>query len=56
MPSEKKESGEDPSKPRRTVDEAETVSLVDFLDDVDRAAFRRALELRDSYYPLIRTS
>jgi len=56
MPSEKQESGEDPSEPSRTRDEIDSVSLVDFLDDVDRAAFRRALELRDSYYSPSRSS
>lgn len=30
----------------------ETVSLVDLFDQMDRDAFKRALEQRDSLYPL----
>ena len=54
MPTDTDPSSEIPSKPRRTPEEVDTISLVDYLDDVDRAAFRRALALRDTYYPLTR--
>ena len=30
----------------------ESVNLVDLFDQLDRKSFRRALELRDSVYPL----
>jgi len=32
-------------------DGAETISIVDYFDEIDRAAFRRALEHRSSAYP-----
>lgn len=47
-------SNDQPQKPRRNPEDPDIVSLVDYLDTVDRAAFRRALALRDTYYPLTR--
>jgi hypothetical protein len=35
-------------------EDEDTLSLVDYLDNVDRTAFRRALEHRFNYYPLPR--
>jgi hypothetical protein len=47
-----KQTNPDPSPPPGVpVDEANTIStasLTDFIDRMDRAAFRRALELRDT--------
>jgi hypothetical protein len=53
MPTDQK-SNEKAQQPGRAEDDLDRVSLVDYLDNVDRAAFRRALALRDTYYPLSR--
>lgn len=42
-------------QPQRAEEDDDTLSLVDFIDSVDRTAFRRALEHRFNYYPLPRT-
>lgn len=47
MPERKEPSGK-PAAPEAELDKTETVSLVDFFDQIDRKAFRRALEHRDS--------
>jgi hypothetical protein len=44
-----------PLEPPQAQDDDDTLSLVDFIDSVDRTAFRRALEHRFNYYPLPRT-
>jgi hypothetical protein len=53
MPSEKEPREKSP-QPRTIPEDADFPSLVDFLDRVDRAAFRRALEQRYNYYPIPR--
>ncbi len=56
MPTDQ-EPRDTPSQPERAQDDEDTtLSLVDFLDNVDRLAFRRAIEHRFNYYPLRRTS
>lgn len=42
------------SQPQLPKEKEDTFSLVDFLDSVDRTAFRRAIEHRFNYYPLRR--
>ena len=54
MPTDQ-EPRDTPSPPQRPQEDEDTLSLVDFLDNVDRTAFRRALEHRFNYYPLPRT-
>ena len=54
MPTDQEPHDTNPQTQRPEEDE-ETLSLVDFLDSVDRTAFRRALEHRFNYYPLPRT-
>lgn len=53
MPTDQ-EPRDTPSQPERAQEDEDTLSLVDFLDNVDRTAFRRALEHRFNYYPLPR--
>jgi len=55
MPTDKKPR-EKPAESNQTRDSREALSLVDFFDQMDRAAFRRALEHRDSVYPLFSNS
>ena len=41
--------------PQKAPEEDETLTVVDFIDSIDRTAFRRALEQRFNYYPVPRT-
>jgi hypothetical protein len=45
---ERKEPSDKPAAAEGEHEKTETVSLVDFFDQIDRKAFRRALEHRDS--------
>jgi hypothetical protein len=45
---EKKEPSDKPAAREAEIATTETVSLVDFFDQIDRKAFQRALEHRDS--------
>jgi hypothetical protein len=47
----REEPGDKPAPPEPEAEGSETVSLVDLFDQIDRKAFRRALEQRDSTYP-----
>ena len=40
------------AEPETGRDSIDSVSLVDLFDQLDRASFRRALELRDNVFPL----
>lgn len=42
-------------QPQRSRDDEDSVTVIDFIDSMDRTAFRRALEQRINYYPLPRT-
>jgi hypothetical protein len=46
------EPSEQPANADSDGETGDTVSLVDLFDQLDRAAFRRALKQRDSVYPL----
>lgn len=46
-----KEPEEKPAETQQTSTENETLSLVDFFDRMDRAAFKRALEDKDRHNP-----
>jgi hypothetical protein len=43
-----------PAPPQRAQDDEHALSLVDYIDNVDRTAFRRALEHRFNYYRISR--
>ena len=45
------EPGDKPAESQISKDSPETVSLVDLFDQLDRAAFERSLNQRDSVYP-----
>jgi hypothetical protein len=45
------EPGKETDPATGDADGAETISIVDYFDEIDRAAFRRALEHRRSAYP-----
>ena len=45
------EPSQSPAETDPETEIAETVSLVDLFDQLDRASFRRALKQRDSAYP-----
>jgi len=53
MPTDQEPRDTNP-QPQGPKEDEDTLSLVDFLDNVDRTAFRRALEHRFNYYPLLR--
>jgi hypothetical protein len=42
----------EPAEPSSRHESSEAMSLVDYFDQMDRDAFRRALEYRDSYFPI----
>ena len=50
--STQEEPGDKPAESETKRDSPETVSLVDLFDQLDRAAFERSLNQRDSVYPL----
>jgi hypothetical protein len=53
MPADK-DPHDSPLQPLHAPDDDDSLSIVDYLDSVDRAAFRRALGQRNNYYPISR--
>jgi hypothetical protein len=55
MPTDQ-EPHETPQQPQRAQEDDDTLALsvVDFIDSMDRLAFRRALDQRFNYYRIVR--